>query len=57
MPVLLVCSCGDCRHWEIEQDHIVCMSCGKRFNTPELGAALDDHVEAHAELSWKEHAR
>lgn len=54
---LLVCDCGDCRHWEILHDSIICMSCGHEFQTPGVGAALDAHVDVHPKLSWKDHER
>jgi hypothetical protein len=54
---LLICSCGDCLHWEILQRSIICKTCGKEFPVPGLGDLLAEHVELHPELSWAQHER
>jgi hypothetical protein len=55
MITLLVCSCGDCLHWEILKDSIICKSCGTEFPVLGLGELLNSHVEMHPDLNWKEH--
>lgn len=52
--LLLVCNCGDCRHWEIEKEFIICKSCGTKFETPGLGQDIDSHMDRHPKLTWKD---
>lgn len=54
---LLVCDCGDCLHWEITVVSIICKTCEKEFPVPGLKDFIQEHVELHPSLSWKEHAR
>lgn len=54
---LLICDCGDCRHWEIAVDSIICKNCGKEFSTPGLRKFVQEHVELHPSLSWKKHEK
>jgi hypothetical protein len=54
---ILVCDCGDCRHWEIAKDKIICKSCEKEFPVPGLEEFIQAHVELHPQLSWKMHER
>jgi hypothetical protein len=54
---LLICTCGDCLHWELLQQSIVCKSCGIEFPIPGLGKFIQEHVDKHDALAWKEHER
>jgi len=54
---LLVCNCGDCLHWELLPNSILCKTCGKEFSVPGLETFFQEHVDKHDELSWKEHER
>jgi hypothetical protein len=54
---LLICSCGDCLHWELTPRTIICKSCGKEFPVPGLKELLQEHVDLHPELSWAQHER
>jgi hypothetical protein len=54
---LLVCDCGDCLHWEILNESIICKTCGKEFPIPGLKNFIQEHVDIHPSLSWKEHER
>jgi hypothetical protein len=54
---LLLCDCGDCRHWELTPRSIICKSCDKEFPVPGLQELLQEHVELHPQLSWGERTR
>lgn len=48
---LLVCGCGDCTHWEIGPDFIICKTCGLRVDGVVVTAP------AHEALRWEDHER
>ena len=54
---LLMCSCGDCLHWEILPRSIICKSCGKEFAVPGMQDFIQEHVDLHPELFWANHER
>lgn len=54
---LLSCSCGDCLHWEILENGIICKTCEKHFAVPGVKALIQEHVELHPQLSWQVHER
>lgn len=54
---LLVCTCGDCTHWEIAQDSIICKSCGEVIPVPDIGTYVVSHTVDHPKLDWQEHER
>jgi len=47
---LLVCKCGDCTHWEIGHNFIMCRTCGDSFSA-------EITVPDHDKLIWQIHQR
>ena len=46
MKKLLICKCGDCKHWEIGKKAIKCMTCGDVF-------VATVNVAPHAKLAYE----
>lgn len=47
---LLICSCGDCLHWELGHNFIICKTCEHRFHATII-------VPEHDKLQWQQHER
>jgi hypothetical protein len=56
---LLVCNCGDCTHWELATNSIICKTCGKEFKVRGLKDFVNHNLEpaAASSIFWKEHER
>lgn len=57
MTKLLVCTCGDCTHWELAQDAIICKTCQHVIEIPNLGSYIGIFTKDHPKLEWQEHER
>lgn len=54
---LLVCTCGDCTHWEIGHNFIKCLTCGKEFHEGHGIQVIAPKVVNDLGLSWERHER